>query len=127
MAAITAAKSLRYIGATVMGAASIILVLTNPSEIAYREFATQQTLNLLLRDLCQTNQPSSKTLEKLWGNSCETLSVKGAAEVEQFVTHNTQRQNLILCSLYITELPLYSLKVIGVSNHFIVISFGASQ
>jgi hypothetical protein len=127
MAAITAAKSIRYLGATLIGAIGIILILTNPSEITYREFATQQTLDLLLRDICQTNQQRSETLKKIWGNSCQTLSADGSAKIEQFVTHNTQRQNLVLCSLYITELPLYSLKVLGVSNHFIVLSFGSSQ
>ncbi|WP_110984453.1 DUF4359 domain-containing protein [Acaryochloris thomasi] len=126
MAAI-ATKSIQYLSAVVVTGMSALLVLSNPGESAYSEFATQQTVDLLLRDICQANQQQSDVLEKLWGNSCKTLSVDSAADIQQFVTYNTQRQNLWLFSLYTTELPLHSLKVLGIANQFVVLSFTGSQ
>jgi hypothetical protein len=127
MAAMTTGKGIQYLGAAVLTGVSVVLMLTNPSQSAYSEFATQQTVNLLLQDICQANQPHSETSQKLWGNSCKTLAVDGASDIKQFVLHNTQRQNLWLCSLYTTELPLYSLKVLGIANQFVVLSFSASE
>ncbi len=127
MAVITAGKGIRYLGAAILAIVGLLLMLTNPNQSGYSEFATQQTLNLLLKDICQANQQRTEILEQLWGNSCETFPTNGASEIQQFVTHNTQRKNLVFCSLYTTELPLYSLKVLGISNQFIVLSFGSSQ
>jgi hypothetical protein len=127
MAAMTTGKGIQYLGAAVLTIVSAVLMLTNPSQSAYSEFATQQTINFLLQDICQANQQHSKMSKKLWGDSCKTLSVDGASDIRQFVLHNTQRQNLWLCSLYTTELPLYSLKVLGISNQFVVLSFSASE
>ncbi len=126
MAAI-ATKSIRYLSAVVITGVGALLILSNPSQPAYSEFATQRTVDLLLRDICQANQKQSKVLDKLWGNSCKTLSANGVSDIQQFVTYNTQRTNLGLCSLYTTELPLHSLKVLGIANQFVVLSFTASQ
>lgn len=127
MAAIIAAKKVQYLGVVVLVGVGGWLALTNPSPVAYRSFATQQTVKLLLRDVCQTDQRRSDTLEKLWGNNCQALAKDGAAEINTFVTHNTQRQNLGVCSLYTTELPFYSLKVLGIANQFVVLSFSLSE
>ena len=96
--------------------------MTNPTLPAYSDFATQEVMTILHQDLCPTEIEVSPTLQQLFNEGCTVLTEGGAPEIRQFIVHNTQRQDLMVCSLYTTELPQYSLKVLGIFNQFYLLS-----
>lgn len=117
-----------YCLAAGLGVGGVLLSMTNPGSQDYEEFATQQTLGLLNQDVCAAIQGDDRAGQRLnVQQQCTAIGQNGSADVRQFVTHNTQRQDFILCSLYKTELPLHSLTVIGIYNHFFLLSVDGTE
>jgi hypothetical protein len=111
----------QWVTITVVVGAGAILTLTNPKQEAYATFATQTVSKFLLKDLCRANDRTPKLFDSLFKDGCQVFMQKGEAEIRTFVTHNTERQDFILFSLYTTEFPIRPLRVLGIFNQFFVI------
>ena len=106
----------KVLGMGLVLGAGLFLFATNPRPETYHAYLTEQALDLLIPEACQI--PPLHPVEQVLGDACRTLIHQGRPGIQVFVTHNTQRHNLVLFSLYQTELPLYSLHVIGIGNRF---------
>lgn len=119
---LTVAQGLQSLGGiTVLGVGGILFI-TNPSLLAYGDFVAQEAIAFLDQDLCPTEHQTSDALQQLFSEGCVALSANGTSEIKRFVIHNTQRQDFGVCSLYTTELPQHSLKVLGIFNQFFLLS-----
>jgi hypothetical protein len=117
----SALKLTQWLVITVVVGAGAVLALTNPKQEAYTTFATQTVSRFLVKDLCRANDRSPKLLDSLFKDGCQVFMRRGEAEIRTFVTHNTERQDFILFSLYTTEFPIRPLRVLGIFNQFFVI------
>jgi hypothetical protein len=119
---LTVAQGLQGLGViTVLGIGGL-LFMTNPSLSAYGDFVAQEAIAFLSQDLCPTEHQTSAAVQQFFNEGCVALSANGPSEIKRFVTHNTQRQDFGVCSLYTTELPQHSLKVLGIFNQFFLLS-----
>jgi Domain of unknown function (DUF4359) len=100
----------------------ITLLLTNPKQEHYTEFATRTVSRFLIRDLCRANDHAPKLFDEVIKNSCQAFMERGETEIHSFIAHNTERQDFFLFSLYTTEFPIRPLRVLGICNHFFLIS-----
>jgi hypothetical protein len=101
---------------------SIALAATNPTQPTYTEFATQTVSRLLVQDLCRANERTPKLFDTMIKDGCQAFMHQGKTEIRAFIAHNTERQNFLLFSLYTTEFPIRPLRVLGIFNHFFLIS-----
>ncbi len=94
-----------------------MLALTNPSEVAYEHFATRQLSTYADNQLC-TQAPFGLQSE------CRRLLQQNQTQIQQLVANKTTRINLLLLSIYITDLsissylPAYEFKTIGIAGQF---------
>lgn len=102
--------------------AGLTLILTNPRQEAYTDFATVTVSRFLVRDLCKANAQAPKGFETLVRDGCQAFMNQGSSEIRAFIEHNTERQNFFVFSLYTTDFPIRPLRVLGVFNHFFLVS-----
>lgn len=108
------------IGAAIVGIGSA-LVVTNPNQAAYNEYATQRLTAYLQENAC-TQAPD--VLGDVLQAQCSELLDRNQTQISQFVAQNTQRQNFGLFSLYQTDLaitnllPAYHFETVGVMQQF---------
>jgi Domain of unknown function (DUF4359) len=115
-------KMAQWVGYSTAFGLSIALVSTNPKQANYTEFATQTVARLLIQDLCRANDRTPKLFDTMIKDGCQAFMQQGKAEIRAFITHNTERQDFLLFSLYTTEFPIRPLRVLGIFNHFFLIS-----
>jgi hypothetical protein len=112
----------QWVGCGIVFGLSVALAFNNPRQEDYTEFATQTVSKFLIRDLCRANDHTPKLFDTMIKDGCQTFMQQGKTEIHAFVAHNTERQNFILFSLYTTEFPIRPLRVLGIFNHFFLIS-----
>ncbi len=101
----------------------IILLLTNPGQKAYEQYATQ-TLNVYLKKNVCTKLPAE--ISTFLQSHCHSLVDTIRPKLAQVIASQTKRQNFILFSIYQTDLsipanlPDYQVKTIGVFRHFYI-------
>jgi Domain of unknown function (DUF4359) len=115
-------KAIRWAGYGAMASITLILVLTNPRQEAYTEFATRTVSKFLVRDLCKANAQAPKGFETLVKDGCQAFMRQGSTEIHSFIEHNTERQDFLVFSLYTTDFPIRPLRVLGIFNHFLLVS-----
>lgn len=115
-------KMTQWVGCGAALGLSITLVATNPKQTNYTEFATQTVSRLLIKDLCRANDRTPKLFDTMIKDGCQAFMQQGKAEIRAFIAHNTERQDFLLFSLYTTEFPIRPLRVLGIFNHFFLIS-----
>ena len=96
-----------------------LLVLTNPGQEQYEDFATQQLVLYLKENICQ--QTSPELGEAIKSQMCHLMVDTGKKQIPKLIAQTSQRHNYLLFSMYQTELYLYSFDTIGIFNHFYII------
>jgi hypothetical protein len=113
---------LAYIGsigfAAVLG---VVMANTNPSQPAYEDYAVQKLTSYLKKDVCNS---TTKLIEKLINTNCDKLVSSANPQMRQILSATTERQDLILFSVYRTEfkmnswIPSYRFETVGAFNNF---------
>ncbi len=121
--AVTAIAGVALVG---IGAA---MALTNPNQDSYEEYAVEQLTRYLQKDICP-KAPS------ILGNSlegqCRSIVESHQPQIKQIISQTTQRQNLIIFSVYKTDLsaqtivpflphnvlPEYHFETVGALDNF---------
>ena len=97
------------------------MVLTNPEQIDYEHYATEELISYVKENVC--TQVSEK-LEGLLESYCKTMVETGRPQIEQLIAQQTKRRNFLLFSIYETELsfpspvPSYEFETFGVLQQF---------
>jgi hypothetical protein len=115
-------KVTKWVGFGLLCGLSVVLAANNPKQEYYTDFATQTVSKFLIRDLCRANDHTPKLFDTMIKDGCQAFMQQGKTEIRAFIAHNTERQNFILFSLYTTEFPIRPLRVLGIFNHFFLIS-----
>jgi Domain of unknown function (DUF4359) len=115
-------KVTKWVGCGILCGLSVALAANNPRQEHYTDFATQTVSKFLIRDLCRANDHTPKLFDTMIKDGCQAFMQQGKTELHAFIAHNTERQNFILFSLYTTEFPIRPLRVLGIFNHFFLIS-----
>jgi hypothetical protein len=116
-------KVVTAIGGVALVGLGLVMALTNPGKDEYEQYAVEQLTTYLKDEACM-EAPS------VFGNflqrQCKSLVDTGRPQIEQIIAEKTQRQNLILFSIYRTNLevgpflPAYHFETLGVFQKFYI-------
>ncbi len=116
-------KVVTAIGGVALVGLGLVMALTNPGKDEYEQYAVEQLTTYLKDEACM-DAPS------VFGNflqrQCKSLVDTGRPQIEQIIAEKTQRQNLILFSIYRTNLevgpflPAYHFETLGVFQKFYI-------
>ncbi|MDF5716427.1 MAG: DUF4359 domain-containing protein [Rhizonema sp. NSF051] len=110
-----------YVGVAVLAALGIVMAKTNPTQAEYEEYAVQKLTKYLKTDVCKKT-PS--ILESLISFNCNKFVDSAQPQMRGIITASTQRQDLIIVSIYITNLklnsllPSYKIETVGALDKF---------
>jgi hypothetical protein len=104
------------IGGVVVVGLGVVMAIANPSPEAYKEYAAKQVTDNL-NALCE------KAL--VGKNQCLSWVESAQPQIAEIISQNTDRQNLILFSIYKTEfslplLPTYQIETVGALQNFYI-------
>ncbi len=95
-----------YTGAAVgLAALGVTMAKTNPSEVAYEEYAVQRLASYLKTDVCKK---TTNFIEDLIRFNCEKLVDQANPQMQEIINRTTERQNYIFFSVYRTNLQISS-------------------
>lgn len=116
-------KVVTAMGGVALVGLGLVMALTNPGKDEYEQYAVEQLTTYLKDEACM-EAPS------VFGNflqrQCKSLVDTGRPQIEQIIAEKTQRQNLILFSIYRTNLevgpflPAYHFQTLGVFQKFYI-------
>jgi Domain of unknown function (DUF4359) len=106
----------------------VAMVVTNPNQASYEEYATRQLAAYLRENTCAD-------AGELLKDGCNQLLSENQSEIKELISANTQRQNFGVVSLYKTDLsvgellpsflknlvPSYHFETVGVFGNFRVV------
>lgn len=95
-----------YVGVAGLAALGLVMAKTNPSQAEYEEYAVQKLTKYLKTDVCKKT-PS--ILENIINFNCNKLVDSAQPQIRGIITASTQRQDLVILSIYSTNLKLNSL------------------
>lgn len=93
-------------------AIGVVMIFTNPNREEYNNYASETIVNKLQQD-CQ-------------GELCKIVKPVlpiGKPVFKGIIDSTTKQKNLVICSLYTTELPGKTIKTIGVFGNFITFQY----
>jgi hypothetical protein len=122
MKTIPVGRASQWMGGIAVAGIGVVLALTNPSPITYHRYAAKTVSLFVMRDLCEGRSQPPKILEAYTTEGCQAIASQGENAILSFIENNTDYQNFILFSLYTTELPVRSLRVLGIFNKFFIVS-----
>lgn len=96
--------------------ALVAMVVTNPSQDRYLEFATEEFAKTGQNSICAKNLPAATQQQCEFAVSL--LSSQGKPLIKKYIQGATQQQNFFLFSLYNTDAPNRKLTTIAVFNNF---------
>jgi hypothetical protein len=110
------------------------MVITNPSQASYEEYATQQLAAYLRDNTCAD-------AGELLKDGCSKLLNENQSEIKELISANTQRQNFGVVSFYKTDLsvgellpsflknlvPSYHFETVGVFSSFHIVEAKKQQ
>jgi hypothetical protein len=111
------------IGGVVLLGLGVSMVLTNPGQDTYEEYATEQLTTYLKNEACRQ---APNIFGDFLQRHCKTLVDTGRPQIEQIISQKTQRQNFILFSIYRTNLqigpflPTYHFETVGIFQNFYI-------
>ena len=110
-----------WFGGAVLVGLSGALVITNPDNEAYEEYATERIVLYLKEDGCrEISQEAGAIVESLCKTAVDTIR----PQIPQLISQQTKRQNYLLFSIYQTELsppspaPSYHFETVGILQTF---------
>lgn len=115
-----------YLVGMMLVGVGVAMAVTNPSQAAYEDYATEQ-LTQYLKDNACTQAPN--VLGNVLQEQCGALLDNNQTEVRRFIASNTERQNFIILSVYKTDLaiaplgslvPSYEFETLGVFQRFYI-------
>lgn len=109
----------KYLGGAVL-AVMLAAMVTNPTQAAYDEFATETLAEYLDQEFCVAVKGVPEILASLVSNGCKFLVESKQPQIKQYLSNHTQHQDLIFLSLYTTELLTYRFKAIGIFHRFLI-------
>ena len=98
---------------------------TNPTEEDYAEYLSQTVADEVQSSLCQPEGFSEwlGRVGEALSSACQGILAGGEslsqAEVEDLIVENTQYNNRIFLSTYVTESPFGNYRAIGFLNRFV--------
>ncbi|AFZ37447.1 hypothetical protein Sta7437_3965 [Stanieria cyanosphaera PCC 7437] len=102
-----------------------IMTFTNPNQQQYVQYASEQIIRELPQDFCNNSQLkkwfdfANQNLSQLCQSGLGLGLNLGKESVKQIIDNNTQRQNLILLSLYTTNIANRQYQTAGLFGKFI--------
>lgn len=122
MSTISIGRASQWIGGMAVLGIGTMLALTNPGPTAYHRYAAKTVSLFVMRDICQERVHQSEMLKSFALEGCQSIAAQGETAILSFIQNNTDHQNFILFSLYTTELPVRSLRILGIFNRFFIVS-----
>lgn|GEM_PF-2578225 len=109
-----------------LAAVGAALFFTNPTEEDYAEYLSQTVADEVQSSLCQPEGFSEwlGRVGEALSSACQGILAGGEslsqAEVEDLIVENTQYNNRIFLSTYVTESPFGNYRAIGFLNRFVL-------
>jgi tryptophan synthase alpha subunit len=97
------------IGATVVAG---VMAFSNPSKERYVDYATEYFAETGRNSLCSADMPSAAQ------QSCKFVISQGKSVIKPYIENSSKQQNLVLFSIYTTELPSKKSSTIGAFGNF---------
>ncbi|MBW4676728.1 MAG: DUF4359 domain-containing protein [Desmonostoc geniculatum HA4340-LM1] len=104
-----------------IAALGVTMAKTNPSQVAYEEYAVQRLASYLKTDVCKK---TTNFIENLIRFNCEKLVDQANPQMQEIINRTTERQNYIIFSVYRTDLkinswiPSYRFETVGAFDQF---------
>ena len=111
------------VGGIVLGGLGLLMVASNPGQQAYEAYATEK-LSLYVKEKVCTQVPEK--FGDFLQRQCHSLVDTNRAQIRQIIAENTQRKNLLLFSIYQTDLSLpaslpdYHFETLGILQNFYI-------
>ena len=129
-------SALALLAGGVAAAGVLSLVLSNPSLEDYKAHAGDQLVTLGTKELC--DEPTMPLVLRLWIRNCPELIASQRDALAALAGQFTTRRNLVVASLYSTQmggqemlpglrLPDFEVLSLGVAGRFVVLSTDASN
>ncbi|ELR97758.1 DUF4359 domain-containing protein [Gloeocapsa sp. PCC 73106] len=118
-----ASKLIWKIGGVTLGVMGGLLILSNPGQHAYEDYATTTLVTYVKEDVCSKATPEG--IEFITSH-CKSLVDVSRPQIEEVISNKTQRQNFWLFSIYETDLsffeplPSYRFHTLGLFQQFYV-------
>jgi hypothetical protein len=91
-----------------------VMAVSNPSKESYIEYATEQFSETGKTSICTGDLPIAAQ------QSCKFLISQGKGVIKTLVENSTKQQNLVVFSLYATEMPNRKITTIAAFGNFIM-------
>ena len=128
-------SALALLAGGVAAAGVLSLVLSNPSLEDYKAHAGDQLVTLGTKQLC--NEPTLPMVLRLWIRNCPELIASQRDALAALAGQFTTRRNLVVASLYSTQmggqemlpglrLPGFDVLTLGVAGRFVILRTDAS-
>lgn len=97
------------------------MVVTNPGQATYEDYAVEQLSKYLKEEVCPQ---APEALGSFLRRQCTILVDTGRPQIKQVVAQSTKRENFLLFSIYRTDLdvgtliPAYSFETVGICQQF---------
>jgi Domain of unknown function (DUF4359) len=102
-----------------------VMLLTNPSKADYTDYA-YNTLKTQIQDAMCKGPELPKFLQSagaVAGNFCKNAIATGAVvtrgDIKNVIENTTSRQNLLILSLYTTDISGYTVRSVGAFGNFL--------
>ncbi|NEN96533.1 MAG: DUF4359 domain-containing protein [Moorea sp. SIO1F2] len=108
-------------GTIVLAVVGGSMVVTNPGQATYEDYAVEQLSKYLKEEVCPQ---APETLGSFLRRQCTILVDTGRPQIKQVVAQTTKRENFLLFSIYRTDLdvstliPSYSFETVGICQQF---------
>ena len=109
------------IGGIALAGLGGLMILTNPEQTAYEEYASDRLEYYLKENACEEVE---KGLGNLFPGGCNSLVNRLSPQLQQFIAQKTERHNFLFFSIYTTDLSVHSLlpgyhfETVGVLQNF---------
>jgi Domain of unknown function (DUF4359) len=94
------------------------MAFSNPNKERYVDYATEEFSKTGKDSICSTNLPSASQQQCKFAISM--LSSQGKPLIKQFIDGSTTQKNIVLFSIYTTEMPNQKLTTIAAFGNFIM-------
>ncbi|NEO74224.1 DUF4359 domain-containing protein [Moorena sp. SIO3H5] len=108
-------------GTIVLAVVGGSMVVTNPGQATYEDYAVEQLSKYLKEEVCPQ---APEALDGFIRRQCTILVDTGRPQIKQVVAQTTKRENFLLFSIYRTDLdvgtliPSYSFETVGICQQF---------
>ena len=118
-------------GAILLAILAGTMALTNPPKEDYIEYASGQLSEEVKEDYCQESE-TPKVLENLnlsetFADVCNNLVTSQRPAIRRHLDNATQQQNLVVFSIYTTQLWEHRYRTIGVFGNFLTFSSDVAE